>query len=190
MGGGLLCGFRPRPIGLQGSAFMAGVLAQGGFSIDLNARGYQVHFRMNESNHCPGCGRAQWYVGRLTAECVFCGTALPLAEAHWSESKALEDRFTQVEQVDWSDRRRYERKAGNGRVLDLLVEGARHSFEVHDISVGGMKGDAPVELAGVDKVEVVFEGGRTVPARVRWTEGELTGLSFTGPVLIDLTRPE
>ena len=172
---------------------MAGVLAQteqGGFGIDLTARGYQVHFRANEANHCPGCGRAQWYVGRLTAECVFCGTALPLAEAHWSESGGTSPRYSQVEPVDWSDRRRYERKTGDGRVLQLLVDGERHEFKVHDISVGGLKGDAPVDLSGTKSVQVVFEGGRTVPAKVRWTEGELAGLSFTGPVLIDLTRPE
>ncbi len=172
---------------------MAGVLAQveqGGFSIDLTARGYQVLFRANEANHCPGCGKAQWIVGRLTAECVFCGTALPLAEAHWSESGATARRFSEVEPVDWSDRRRYERKPGDGRILQLLVDGARHSFKVHDISVGGLKGDGFVDLSDAKSVEVVFEGGRTVPAKVRWTEGGLAGLSFTGPVLIDLTRPE
>ena len=171
---------------------MAGLLAQAeqGFSIDLTARGYQVHFRANESNHCPGCGKAQWYVGRLTAECVFCGTALPLAEAHQSETGPTPQRFKQVEPVDWSDRRRYDRKEGHGRVLQLLVDGERHSFNVHDISVGGLKGDTGIELADAEKVELVFEGGRTVPARVRWTEGETAGLSFTGPVLIDLTRPE
>jgi hypothetical protein len=32
-------------------------------------------------NHCPGCGRIQWLIGRVSAECAFCGTALPLAEA-------------------------------------------------------------------------------------------------------------
>lgn len=37
-------------------------------------------YRFGETNHCPGCGRAQWLVGRTTAECVFCSTALPLAE--------------------------------------------------------------------------------------------------------------
>ena len=35
-------------------------------------------YREGEVNHCPGCGQAQWYVGRITAECPFCGTALPL----------------------------------------------------------------------------------------------------------------
>jgi hypothetical protein len=35
-------------------------------------------YREQEVNHCPGCSRAHWYVGRMMAECAFCGTALPL----------------------------------------------------------------------------------------------------------------
>jgi hypothetical protein len=34
-----------------------------------------------ENQPCPGCGRAHWLIGRATAECAFCSTALPLAEA-------------------------------------------------------------------------------------------------------------
>lgn len=44
-------------------------------------RGYHGLYRENEVNHCPGCGRAQWIIGRTTAECVFCETALPLESA-------------------------------------------------------------------------------------------------------------
>ena len=44
-------------------------------------RGYSVLYRENEVNHCPGCGRTHWYIGRLSAECGFCSTAIPLAEA-------------------------------------------------------------------------------------------------------------
>ena len=47
---------------------------------DPSRRGYHVIYRENQVNHCPGCGRSHWYVGRLSAECGFCGTALPLAE--------------------------------------------------------------------------------------------------------------
>ncbi len=47
---------------------------------DPSRRGYHVVYRENEVNHCPGCGRSHWYVGRLSAECGFCGTALPLAD--------------------------------------------------------------------------------------------------------------
>jgi hypothetical protein len=44
-------------------------------------RGYHAVYREHEVNHCPGCGRTQWIVGRVSAECAFCATALPLAEA-------------------------------------------------------------------------------------------------------------
>jgi hypothetical protein len=30
-------------------------------------------------NHCPSCGGKHWHIGRSTAECAFCETALPLA---------------------------------------------------------------------------------------------------------------
>ena len=41
-------------------------------------RGYHAVYREHEVNHCPGCGRTHWYVGRVLAECGFCATALPL----------------------------------------------------------------------------------------------------------------
>jgi hypothetical protein len=47
---------------------------------DPARRGYHVVYRENEVNRCPGCGRSHWYVGRLSAECGFCGTALMLAD--------------------------------------------------------------------------------------------------------------
>jgi hypothetical protein len=40
--------------------------------------GYRFAYRPQEINHCPGCGKSHWMIGRLTAECAFCGTALPL----------------------------------------------------------------------------------------------------------------
>ena len=49
-------------------------------------RGYNAVFRQNETNHCPGCGRSHWHVGRISAECGFCGTALPFAELEYSWS--------------------------------------------------------------------------------------------------------
>jgi hypothetical protein len=51
------------------------------FPHDPAARGYAILYRQEMVNHCPGCGRTHWYVGRLSAECAFCATALPLAEA-------------------------------------------------------------------------------------------------------------
>jgi hypothetical protein len=51
------------------------------FAHDPQHRGYSVAYRENEVNHCPGCGRTHWYVGRVSAECGFCATALPLIAA-------------------------------------------------------------------------------------------------------------
>ena len=49
---------------------------------DPNTRGYHAVYRDGEVNHCPGCGRTHWMIGRLLAECAFCATALPLSESH------------------------------------------------------------------------------------------------------------
>jgi uncharacterized protein (DUF983 family) len=50
------------------------------FRVDPASRGFHAVYHPGEVNHCPGCGRTHWYVGRLSAECGFCGTALALAE--------------------------------------------------------------------------------------------------------------
>ena len=55
---------------------------------DPAGRGYHVVYREHEVNHCPGCGRTQWLIGRVSAECAFCATALPLAEASMRHHKA------------------------------------------------------------------------------------------------------
>ena len=51
---------------------------------DPAGRGYHVVYREHEVNHCPGCGRTQWLIGRMSAECAFCSTALPLVDAFTS----------------------------------------------------------------------------------------------------------
>jgi hypothetical protein len=53
--------------------------ATAAFAHDPALRGLQVLYRPGEINRCPGCGRMHWYVGRLSAECGFCGTAIALA---------------------------------------------------------------------------------------------------------------
>ena len=45
----------------------------------LQARGYAPAYRRGEVNRCPACGQSQWLVGRVTAECAICETALPFA---------------------------------------------------------------------------------------------------------------
>lgn len=51
-------------------------------NINPAMRGYHAVYRENAVNHCPGCGRTHWLIGRLLAECGFCGTALPLSESY------------------------------------------------------------------------------------------------------------
>lgn len=65
-------------------------------------RGYQIGYRLNEVNHCPGCGQSQWQIGRITAECAFCATTVPIlaggATGHgiiW-RSKTRRDREAQA----------------------------------------------------------------------------------------------
>jgi hypothetical protein len=43
-------------------------------------RGFYAVYRAGETNNCPGCGRTHWHIGRISAECAFCSTALPLEE--------------------------------------------------------------------------------------------------------------
>ena len=53
------------------------------------SRGYHAVYSENEVNHCPGCGRTHWYVGRTLAECGFCATALPLSESYRQPAEAI-----------------------------------------------------------------------------------------------------
>ena len=50
------------------------------FPHDPSTRGYLFVYQMGETNRCPGCGRSHWHIGRISAECGFCGTALALAD--------------------------------------------------------------------------------------------------------------
>jgi len=174
------------------------------FASDLGARGHHVVYRADETNRCPGCGRAQWLIGRMTAECGFCGTAIPLAEAEWSgggRGEGARPAHNDVgarlaatsdhDAANWPEKRRHERvEAAAGRTLQLLIDGSPTSFAVHNISAGGLMGDDPVGLTPMSTVQVRFEGGILVPAQVRWTDGPLTGLAFSAPVLLDLSRQD
>ena len=153
------------------------------FEVDPSARGHHVVYRLNESNRCPGCGRDQWYVGRITAECGFCGTAVVLAEAKLSGAGHAE-RVAK----NGRERRRHERLDAEGRALQLLIDGSPHSFALDNISAGGAAGDGPGGLKPRATVHVRFEGGILVPAVVRWVDGERIGLAFTTPVLLDTVQ--
>lgn len=44
------------------------------------ARGFFPVYEPGENQRCPGCRGRNWYIGRQTAECAACGTALPLPD--------------------------------------------------------------------------------------------------------------
>jgi hypothetical protein len=167
---------------------MAGVLvyerAAASFAAGLAKRGHHIVYRANESNHCPGCGRSQWYIGRISAECGFCGTAVPLAET--SRHEAISRPAGGPRNVIHSaDQRRFPRMPAKGRKLQLLIDGSPTKFALHNISEGGIMGDSVPDLVPGAKVYVRFEGGILVPAVVKWTEGGLVGLAFINPVVLD-----
>jgi hypothetical protein len=161
------------------------------FGLDLAARGHHVVYHVNERNRCPGCGRVQWFVGRVTAECGFCGTALALAEVHvGSTGQASGDSLKAGHQrrkpLAKDERRQHERIDAAGRTLQLMVDGAPHSFALHNLSAGGAMGDDPIGLTPGTELHVRFEGGIVVPAVIKWSEGQLVGLAFTSGVTLDL----
>ncbi len=149
----------------------------------LAQRGHHIVYRANADNHCPGCGRSQWYIGRISAECGFCGTAVPLAEARHDQGSQRP--LTSRVPVDTADQRRHPRMAAKGRKLELLIDGSPTSFALHNISEGGAMGDAPADLVPGANVYVRFEGGILVSAVVKWAEDGLVGLAFDRPIMLD-----
>ena len=59
---------------------MGSMFETGRRAYDPSVRGYHAVYHENSVNRCPGCGRSHWLIGRMLAECGFCGTALPLSE--------------------------------------------------------------------------------------------------------------
>ena len=149
------------------------------FEVDPSARGHHVVYRLNESNRCPGCGHSQWFVGRVTAECGLCGTAVALAESQYSGA------FAEPTAETGAERRQHERLDAKGRTLQLLIDGSPQSFALDNISAGGVSGESDAVLEPRSTVYVRFEGGILVPAVVRWIEDGLVGLAFTQQVLLD-----
>ncbi len=161
--------------------------APASFAASLAKRGHHIVYRANTSNHCPGCGHSQWYIGRISAECGFCGTAVPLAEARSHDgSTAVSSAGRRARSAAGSaDQRRYPRMPAEGRNLQLLIDGSPTNFALHNISEGGAMGESVGELAPGANVYVRFEGGILVPAVVKWTDNGLVGLAFTMPVMLD-----
>ena len=156
--------------------------ATASFAATLSQRGHHIVYRANAANHCPGCGRSNWFIGRISAECGFCGTAVPLAEARTDEPTA---RSTSVKRASHADQRRFARMPAKGRKLQLLVDSSPMSFALHNISEGGVMGESVLDLKLGTSVHVRFEGGIVVPAVVKWTEDSLVGLAFDAPLMLD-----
>ncbi len=151
------------------------------FQLDLSARGYQVLFFADEINRCPGCGHSQWHVGRITAECGVCATALPLAETQSAGLDPIGHRAVALHVVKRVDRRRAERLRADGRTVALYIDGSPHPFALEDISSSGAKGKAVPGITEADSLVVELEDGRMIPAELRWCDGEFAGLAFVAP---------
>ena len=74
------------------------------FAHDPARRGLLPLYHMGEPNRCPGCGRSHWYVGRLSAECGFCGTALALADSGMTGVGLLRRPHPRLETAETYDR--------------------------------------------------------------------------------------
>lgn len=157
-----------------------------GFAASLAQRGHHIVYRTNAENHCPGCGRSQWYIGRISAECGFCGTAVPLAEARHDDNGPRGGTATSRSRIaSTANQRRHPRMPAKGRKLQLLIDGSPSSFALHNISEGGAMGDGASNLVPGTNVYVRFEGGILVPAVVKWAENGLVGLAFDAPIMLD-----
>lgn len=55
----------------------------------VGQHGYRPLYHGDTINHCPGCGRTHWFIGRQIAECAFCETALPLAATYSQPAEPL-----------------------------------------------------------------------------------------------------
>lgn len=150
-----------------------------------SARGYQVLFHADGVNRCPGCHGTNWLVGRITAECARCGTALPLAEAATMGLDPFGHKQVALHLVTkgkpWRERRDEERQAAAGRVLTLHIDGAPRAFAIEDISAGGVKGEAIEDVFNSKELMVELEDGTTLAAEVRWRSGGFIGLAFVDP---------
>lgn len=141
------------------------------FAATLAQRGHHIVYRTNSDNHCPGCGRSHWYIGRISAECGFCGTAIPLAEARRDEPVSPSQRRTAVSAAE---QRRHLRIPAKDRKLQLLIDGSPTSFALQNISEGGAMGDNVADLApGANSMS----GSRAASSFQPWSNGPKTGWS-------------
>lgn len=56
---------------------------------EAHSYAYAPLYYADQVNHCPGCSGTGWYLGRFTAECANCHTALPLAQSMQQATKPI-----------------------------------------------------------------------------------------------------
>lgn len=158
------------------------------FRLDLSARGYQVLFWRDQVNRCPGCGQSNWYVGRITAECGVCGTALSITEAsqggfanNGNHAVALHVVGGPTKAARASDKREHRREPANGRTVALHIDGSPHAFALQNVSAGGLKGKALDALSMASSLVIELEDGTMLPAELKWNDGTYAGLAFVTP---------
>ena len=155
------------------------------FAANLAQRGHHIVYRANVHNHCPGCGRSQWFIGRISAECGFLRNS---SAARRSEVRRTWRRIKQAPLAGCRGHRRAEAlsaHAGERPQASAAIDGSPVSFALHNISEGGAMGDGAPSLEPGTAVYVRFEGGILVPAMVKWTEDGMVGLAFTAPIMLD-----
>jgi hypothetical protein len=155
------------------------------FALNLSARGYQVLFWRDAVNHCPGCGHSQWHVGRVTAECGYCGTALSLAEAAHAGLNSGGSRAVALHVIEGTggeakkdERRLDERLSADGRVIALHIDGSPRAFALQNISGGGVMGTALPGIEEATELVIELEDGTLMPASLKWSDGAFAGLAF------------
>lgn len=155
------------------------------YKLQLAARGYQILFHADETNRCPGCGGSNWYVGRVTAECAVCGTAVAIAQSSMAGFDPNGRKAVALHVVegfkpanDRSEQRREKRTPGKGRTLVLHVDGSPRAFAIENISAGGIMGEALPDIARAKSLVVELEDGTRLPAELRWSDGAHAGLAF------------
>ncbi len=124
------------------------------FVHDPAARGYVAIYRQGETNYCPACGRSSWYVGRLSAECCFCATAVPLRDVFQGGASAAhthKNRPVFLRHLDREGRRELEAR---GRWLPSGSGGTMPIYRVYLLQnnrLGRWEDlEAPDDLAAVE----------------------------------------
>ncbi|MDG2535910.1 PilZ domain-containing protein [Sphingomonas sp. HITSZ_GF] len=85
-----------------------------------------------------------------------------------------------------AERRRDLRISQLFRTVHFTFGDAPFEFRLRTLSLRGASGIAAEPLEKGQTGTVLFEGGRSVPASVRWTREQLAGLYFSLPLPLDL----